>query len=389
MGEYYTFLRDVYFFKDLSDEDIGLIEDLCKEDAFEAGDVIFLEGSRAEKFFIIIEGKAEVWKDYNMEEPDLLAVHGKGHLFGEMALIDDLPRSATMVAGTFTRVLFLYRDEFHQIIQNNSSVAISIIKSVSSMVRKSNESFVEDLRAQNRELEETNMELKAAQKELIRSERLSNLGKLSSLILHDIRNPVAVLKGYAELILLGTDQVEKVDKYAREIIKETERLNLLASELLDYSRGEIRLNMSIVEPGNFMKKVLKHIDERFTAKDIKIKTQINYHQPVIMDEERMLRVMLNLSDNARKAMVRGGEYTLNINKAENGLTFTVADTGEGMSPEVLNNIYEPFYSSSKMGGTGLGMVIVKNIVEAHHGDLKIESKERKGTTVTITLPLRS
>ena len=212
MGEYYTFLRNVYFFKDLSDKEIGMIEGLCKEASYEGGDVIFLEGSRAEKFFIIIEGKAEVWKDYNTEEPGLLAVHGKGQLFGEMALIDELPRSATMVAGTFTRVLFLYRDEFHRIIQNNSSVAISIIKSVSSMVRKSNESFVEDLRAHNRELEETNKELQAAQKELIRAERLSNLGKLSSLILHDIRNPVAVLKGYAELILLGTDQAEKVDK---------------------------------------------------------------------------------------------------------------------------------------------------------------------------------
>lgn len=387
--EYYEFLREVYFFKDLDASEIELIASTCKEDRFEAGEVIFLEGSRAERFFIVLDGQVEVWKDFESTDPDMLAIHGPGHLFGELALIDDLPRSASVVARSDTRVLFLYRHEFSRILQDNSSVAVSILRSVSDMVRKSNQSFVEDLRQRNQDLEAAYSELKATQEELLRAERFSNLGKFSSMIIHDIRNPLSVLKSYAQMIAVSYEEPEKIKRYAGSISREVDRLSSLAGELLDYSRGEIRLDTQVVSVPAFLKRIEDYIRDSFQSRNIELVLHSDVDRPIIMDEERMLRVMLNLADNARKAMATGGRFSVSVSASNGMVTFLVGDTGDGMSPDVLEHIFEPFYSKSQSGGTGLGMVIVKNVVEAHQGSLRVESGPKAGTTVTITLPSRT
>jgi len=386
MSDYFQFLRSAYFFKDLTDHEIKLIQEVCHEQSYRAGTLIFEEGEKAERFFIILEGELEVWKSYDAKEKDLLAVHGAGHLFGEMALIDDLPRSATVLVRTSARLLFIERADFQRIINENSSIALSVMKSVSLMVRKSNESFVDNLHARNRALEKAYRELKETQEELIRTERLSTLGKFSSLILHDIRNPLSILRGYAEMILLNSEERDRVRRNAQKIITEADRLNRLASDLLDFSRGDIRLNMQIVDLQQFVQRVIVQIGERFKTKKIGLHTHVEYKGPVLMDEERMLRVFLNLSDNARKAMPLGGDFVIEIFEEVENYCFKVSDTGVGMSDDVKAKIFEPFFSFSERGGTGLGMSIVKNIVEAHQGNLLVTSEKFGGTTFKIILP---
>lgn len=388
VGDYFGFLRDVYFFKDLADDEVRNIEALCKQDEFERGQIIFRENAPAERFFIVIDGMVEVWKDYASPSPDLLAVHGRGHLFGEMALIDDLPRSATVVAKTDTRVLYLFRREFDRVLRENPPVALSILRSLSAVVRTSNESFVEDLRHRNAELERAYRELQVAQDELLRSERLSTLGKMSSMILHDIRNPISILRGFGEMIQLVADDPEKVRTYASSTVREADRLNQLANELLDYSRGEIRLDVGVVPVSTLFGRVVESMHERLTARDVSIEVENEVGEPVLLDEERMLRVLVNLCDNARKAMSRGDSLVLRASSDGRDLAITVRDTGRGMDEAVVEHIFEPFYSSSPDGGTGLGMVIVKSVVEAHRGSITVESEPGEGTTVTLRLPLQ-
>ncbi len=389
MADYYTFLRQAYFFQDLTEEEVRVIAELANEESFRAGEVIFRETSRAEKFYIVREGQVEVWKDFDDAKRDLLAVHGEGHLFGEMALIDDLPRSATIVARTNVRVIYLLREAFISVLKNNSNVALSLLRSLSAMVRKSNDSFVEDLRRQNVELEAANRQLREAQEELLRAERLSNLGKFSSLILHDIRNPISIVKSYGEMIVMTANDAEKTREHASKIIREADRLNFIASELLDYSRGEIRLNMSVVLLSGFFEKLRGYLADRYASRNLQMNFTTEEVGPVIFDEERLLRVMINLAENARKAMTNGGVLSIHAAREGATLNFAVTDNGEGMSTEVLQMIFEPFFSSSKNGGTGLGMVIVKNIVEAHHGSLDVSSTPGVGTTVKIRLPHRA
>ncbi len=387
MKDLFSFLKKVYFFQELPDQEIKKIRQVCHQIEYNPGDIIFEEGSQADRFYIVADGAVEVWKDYNLPEKDLLAVHERGHLFGEMALIDELPRSATVLAKGPTRLFYIDRDDFHTIIQDNSKIAISILKSVSDMVRKSNEYFVDNLRERARELEKTNQALRETQEELLLKDRLSTLGKFSSLILHDIRNPLSILRSMAEMIILNSLEREKVERNAKKIISEADRLNQIASELLDFSRGEIRLNMSIVNLDSFFNRLLETVEEKFQARDITVTTEISFSEPVIMDEQRMFRVFLNLADNARKAMPQGGKFSIKAFKTDQTLKVEVADTGVGMDPGIQKKIFDPFFSYSDQGGTGLGMSIVKSIIEAHHGTLFVSSKPNGGTTFRVTLPL--
>jgi signal transduction histidine kinase len=387
----FRFLRKAYLFKGLSDEEIRLVASVCSEEEREAGDVIFVEGATADRFYIVIEGRVEVWKNYYDPKPDLLAVHGAGHFFGEMALIDELPRSATVVAKEKTRLLSLYRDEFRRLITERSSIALSVMTGISFMIRNSNDAFVEDLRERNTELERAYAQLKKVQAEQLRSERLSTLGKFSSLILHDIRNPLSALKGQLQLMQLQLDKPERLAQRIAACLGEVNRLERLASEFLDYSRGEIRLDMAIAKPSEIFAKLSSSIGERFESAGIRIATDISYDEPVIIDVERVLRALSNVADNARKAMARRSGAVLTLKSRTEGgmLILEVADNGEGMSAEVLSHVFEPFYSASNQGGTGLGMLIVKNIVEAHGGTVRLGSKPGVGTRVVLSFPLRS
>ncbi|MCK5201709.1 MAG: HAMP domain-containing histidine kinase, partial [Spirochaetales bacterium] len=229
---------------------------------------------------------------------------------------------------------------------------------------------------------------KTAHEELIKKERLSNLGKFSSMILHDLRNPISTVKAYTELLLMDSDIPEKPRKYISNIKFETERINNLASELLDYSRGEIRLDMKIIDLSDFLSNLEISVKRRFSSSNISIIFENNFSNHAVFDFERMMRVMMNLAENARKALAGKGIFKIKADKVDHTLQFIIKDDGEGMSSDIQKHIFEPFYSSSRGGGTGLGMVIVKNIVEAHEGELEIVSSPGKGTEIKIHLPLR-
>ena len=382
-------LRGLYFLRGLAEEDLRRVAAVCREERYEPAVLICREGTPADRFFIIVEGSVEVWKDWGEREADLLAVHGPGHFFGELALIDELPRSATVLARQATRVLAVGRSDFHRIVTENATVALSIMRSVSSMVRTSNDSFVESLRKRNRALVKANRELKSTQEKLLRAERLSLLGRVSSLILHDIRNPLSVLRSLAELVLLHPGEPAAVERNIKRIIDEADRLGRIAGELLDYSRGEISLHMSIVDPGELAREAARIIQERFESRKIEITLDLAPAAPVIMDHDRMLRVLLNLADNSRKAMPNGGHLTFSVGRENGRLVFQVADTGEGMEKSVQDRLFEPFFTSSREGGTGLGMTIVKSIVDAHDGTLSFTTRRHEGTSFRISLPLRA
>jgi two-component system phosphate regulon sensor histidine kinase PhoR len=106
----------------------------------------------------------------------------------------------------------------------------------------------------------------------------------------------------------------------------------------------------------------------------------------IFDPNRMRRVLFNLLENSRKAIQTDGQVQFKASRKADQLVFTIEDDGEGMSEQVQNQIFEPFYSSSSEGGTGLGMLIVKHIVDAHKGTIQIESKIQEGTKITVSIP---
>ncbi len=407
MTDLFRFLRSVPYFKGLSDEEIRTLQQACQPAEHGAGETVFEEGSRANRFYIILEGAVEVWKDHRSADRSLLAVFGAGQFFGEMALIDEMPRSATIISREPTRLYYINQDDFNRIVQENGRIALAISRAVSAIVRENTNRFLDGLRRRNRELEEANRELRETQEELLRADRLSTLGKMSSLILHDIRNPLSVLRSLAEMIILNSSDRERTERNAQRIIQTVGDLDRLAGELLDYSRGEIRLNMSIVDLKPFFGRLVESIAERFQARGIAVELEIEFAGPVILDEARMMRVFLNLADNAYKAMPEGGRFSIRVSRSDRSnagggelpfgnrvlvgsnkvLVIEVNDTGIGMTPEVQKRVFEPFFSRSTEGGTGLGMTIVQNVIRAHQGDLSVRSRRFQGTSIRIVLPL--
>jgi len=387
MDERARLLASVPFFAGLGPADLALIAAAAREESYEPGATIFREGDPADRFYIILAGTVEVWKDYGEEQRDMIAEHGTGHLFGEMAVVDELPRSATVIARDAVRLLSVRRDEFRTIVASNGAIALSITRSVSAMVRASNENFLENLHRRNRALLKANRELRRTQERLIQAERLSVLGKFASLILHDIRNPIAILRGFAEMVQLAPQDTALVERNIGRIIAEADRLNRLASEMLDFTRGDIALNVSIVDLRELLAKVTGTLAEAFAARNVEVVSRVDFAGPVVLDADRMLRALINLADNARKAMPKGGTFTLATAKKGRSVVFEIADTGVGMDKDVQKRLFEPFFTHSEEAGTGLGLCVVRNVVEAHRGKLTYTSEKGKGTTWRITLPV--
>jgi signal transduction histidine kinase len=349
--------------------------------------VVFLEHDRADCLYVVIEGEVEVWKAHGTPNAETIAVHGAGSIVGEMALIDNLPRSATVVSRGRTRALYINEQDFRQILKENPEIALAMLRSLSAMVRQSNDSFLADLIARNRQLEDACRELQEMQRELVRKERLSILGKFSSMILHDLRKPMSTILANTDLLSLNEGLDEKAAECVRNIRLGIEEFRSLTRDFLDFSRGDIRLEEKTVGMDDFMSKVKEVVRQSFLTGAVDTTVETRYHGQARFDVERMLRVFFNIADNAKKAMGDSGAFSIEAKREEGRLVFVVRDTGEGMTPEILGNIYEPFFSSSRGGGTGLGLVIVKNIVEAHGGSLQVDSSPGSGTSVTISIPL--
>ena len=381
-------LSEIELFSGLSKDDLSYVSEFCLTRTFRKGNVLFYEGEEADCLYVIVEGQVEIWSDFREKERDLLAISSEKCIVGEMALIDSLPRSATLIAASEVRTYYIDRDSYEKIILNCPSIAVILMKSLSKIVRNSNQSYVSTLREQNKKIETTYKELIATQEKLHQEEKLATVGQFSSMILHDIRNPVSVIKSYSELALkkYGAEMDNNLIKYFSHIIGETRKLNFLAADLLDFSKGQITLNFSIIEVTSFIRTILKDQMAALNAKSINVKLDCRYKGVVLIDGERFERVIINLITNARKAVAPGGTIEIQTWEDKDILHMVFLDNGSGMSRETLNHLFEPFYSKSDRG-TGLGMIIIKNIVEVHDGSVSVKSREGEGTKVHLTLPL--
>ncbi len=155
MDMYFQYLKNVYFFQSLADADIARIQEVCREETVESDRIVVSENTSGDNCYIILEGSVEIWKDFGKPESDRIAVIGPGEVFGELALIDDLPRSATVITKEDSRFLLVSRNDFTRIIQESNPISLSIMKTVSTKIRMSNERFIDDLRSRNQMLEKT------------------------------------------------------------------------------------------------------------------------------------------------------------------------------------------------------------------------------------------
>ncbi|HEX9829385.1 MAG TPA: ATP-binding protein [Bacteroidota bacterium] len=221
--------------------------------------------------------------------------------------------------------------------------------------------------------------------ELVQSERLSAVGRMASTIIHDIKNPMGTLRVYAQVMKKKSGN-EEAAKLADEMIRQVDRFVNMAQEILDFSKGVSSTNMEDLDFGEVMNSVLDFIEKDLNKNNIQLVRKAEFKGVIKLDQDKLVRVFYNIASNARDAMPNGGTLTV-VTVPENGyVKVDFIDSGSGMPEEVRKRIFEPFVTFGKKHGTGLGMAIVKKVVDDHRGKIEIISEMGVGTTIRIHIP---
>jgi two-component system phosphate regulon sensor histidine kinase PhoR len=229
--------------------------------------------------------------------------------------------------------------------------------------------------------------------ETLRADFISNLT-------HELRTPLSALYGYAETLLRGVEDRDTSIRFLGIIERQARRLARLLDDLVslsDLERGVTPLKTEQLEPLRVMSEAAELMQEQAGRRGLRLEVNCPQNLPKVAgDRDRLHQVMLNLIDNAIKYTPREGRVTVAARELDgpdsrHGVAISVIDTGEGIPASDIPRLTERFYRvdrarSRELGGTGLGLAIVKHIVQLHRGTLKIESKVREGTTVTVWIP---
>jgi signal transduction histidine kinase len=257
-----------------------------------------------------------------------------------------------------------------------------------------NRRHVERLEVLSGQLEETNRQLRRAEAEARRSERLAALGQLSAGLAHEIRNPLAVIKGSAEMLnqkLAGSQPL--IAELAGYISSEVNRLNALVVRFLDFARPS-KLELHPENIAEIVDRALESASASFPNANVKIEKQYAQGVPEIpVDRQLCEQVFVNLITNAFQAMrersAQPQTMRLSIapdsSKGEAGVSVTVEDSGPGVPPELREQIFNPFFTSKK-DGVGLGLSIVAKIVDDHRGAIHLENSPVGGACFRVFLP---
>jgi len=230
-------------------------------------------------------------------------------------------------------------------------------------------------------------EVRTLKKEVARSQRMAAVGRLAAGVAHEIRNPLSSIKGFATYFKERYRDKPEDQQISGIMIQEVDRLNKVVGQLLDFARP-VTVHKKQLRLSPFIADTVKLVERQAVEKGIAIRIEIPAEMEAHLDPDRISQVLLNLYLNALEAMEPGGSLCITIpdKAAANTVEIRIQDTGVGIPREDLGHIFDPYFTT-KAAGTGLGLAIVYNILEAHGGEIRVESQPGKGTTATLALPV--
>jgi len=358
------------------------------------GAVLCRENEVEDRFYMILEGDVEVTKSINNSEARLLKTLGPGDFFGEMALIHNAPRAATVKAKTSLTTLELDKADFDRVLHNSSSIAMAMVREISSRLRQNDQMAVEDLRLRASELAEAYQKL--AEQELARREFLTNIA-------HELRSPLMVASGYLQMLQKGLMSGNQLTAGIETVARNVQQIVSLVNDILFLQEMDLVLpEFQAVD----MNEVARTVTEKFAskAKEHGVNLRLTLRAgpthsapsagqappPVSGDSKSLERALTALVDNAIKFSPHGGEVKINLTEDIEKVLIAVEDHGIGIAKENLPRIFDRFYHLEKSGddlysGLGLGLAITRQVIEQHQGSLDVTSAPGKGSTFTLTL----
>jgi len=234
---------------------------------------------------------------------------------------------------------------------------------------------------------EKRKELEATYKELAKQERMAEIGNFSMMIAHELKNPLGIIKGAIDIIAKEGVKAEVSRTMMGYIQDEVKRLNRLVEDFLSFARPN-PAHKSFVDINHVVNKIVNLIPlPEFKEKEITLTVQLAEDiAEVNVDEHQMYQAIVNIFNNAIQAIPHQGEITVKTESAPSGILITIMDTGVGISDEEKEKVFEPFFTK-KQSGTGLGLAVVRKIIDNHKGKITITAREGGGTIFSVGLPL--
>lgn len=259
-------------------------------------------------------------------------------------------------------------------------------------LREWNEELNVRVRERTRDLEHANLKLEATTKQLIMSEKLAAIGEITAGVAHEINNPIAVMQGNLDVIrsVFGSD-ADKARVEFRLLDEQIHRISQIVTKLLQFARPEEYAGyVERHAPASVISDCLPLVQHLLNKTEISVVRDDRASRLVLMNRNELQQVLVNLIVNAIHAMSDGGTLTLRSFDAERdghpGVAIEVADTGIGMDTEVIEKIFDPFYTTKHRQGTGLGLSISQTLIKRQGGQITAESRVGSGSTFTVWLP---
>ena len=227
--------------------------------------------------------------------------------------------------------------------------------------------------------------LRSAREAGERKGRLEAIGQMLSGMLHDLRTPMTVISGYAQL-LAEEGKPDARAAIAQVIARQVDHIDSMTRETLAFARGEREILLRKVHLQTFVQEVEEFLRKDFERTGVELKVVPSYTGAARVDENKLKRVVYNIARNSVQAMPGGGKFVFQVDREGDELVLRFTDNGPGIPPEIQDRLFQSFVTARKADGTGLGLAIVKKIAEAHGGSVSCRSRPGKGTTFEVRVP---
>jgi len=360
-------LESIDLFRSLGPTEHQALRLITRELHFAPQTAIFKEGDPGDGVYFVKDGLVEI---SSVVGPDrrVLSQLGPGQIFGEMAVIEHRPRSATAIAAKDTDVYFLPRGEMLSFIQRSPALAFGLLQHISHRLREFNQVYL---------------------REVVQAERLAVVGNFARSIVHDLKNPLSIISLSAQMLDRPETRPEAHAQASLRIRRQTERISDMVGDILIFTEGQ-RVDMEI-KPANYHTYVMELVAELRTEAELRNARIHLQNEPlpllVRFNPRRLSRVFHNLVHNAADMMPGGGVVYLRFRSDGKEMMTEIEDTGPGIAPEVADRLFEAFATFGKEQGTGLGLSICKKIIEDHQGRIWARTEPGRGAMFAFTLPL--
>lgn len=358
-------LETSHFFRHVDPEELRRI---AQERKYSAGQDIFKEGDEGDGVFLVQEGLVEISGRVADKVRHVFSQAAPGDIFGEMAVIENKPRSAWATAAKPTTVYFIPRKEMQELVERSPALALGLLREVSRRLREFNKHYLE---------------------EVLQTERLTIVGRFARSIIHDLKNPLNVIGLTAEMAGMQRATLEMRQQAATNIRKQVDRISDMIGEILDFTQASAQTSvLAPVNYGEFVRHLVQELQPEAALKSVLLGLEDSMPDvQVLLDPKRLRRVFYNLVHNATDSMPSGGRIILRARSSPNEIVTEVEDTGAGIAPEIAGRMFEAFATYGKAHGTGLGLSICKRIVEDHHGWIAASNRPSGGAIFSFGLPI--